>query len=106
MRKRFGAEAGGKLDALPYGEPRAVGGVGLRFLPAGHLLGRAQVVLEWHGCRVVVSGDYQRPPDSTFAPFGVLPSESLVPRDTFGIPAFRPRQSEATAHQESGCTTE
>src|SRR3546814_15068135 len=27
MRKRFGAEAGGKLDALPYGEPREIGGV-------------------------------------------------------------------------------
>src|SRR3546814_18709213 len=68
MRKRFGAEAGGKLDALPYGERREIGGVGLRFLPAGNVLGSAPEVLEWQGCRVCLSGDSKRRPAHTCAP--------------------------------------
>lgn len=98
MRKRFGAEAGGKLDGLSYGEPREVGGVALRFLPAGHVLGSAQVVLEWQGCRVVVSGDYKRRPDPTCVPFEVCPCDVFVTEATFGLPVFRhPPDSEEIA---------
>src|SRR5690606_28057703 len=57
MAARYGAAAG-PGQALAYGEAIAVGGVTVRLAPAGHVLGSAQAVLEWGGCRVVVSGDY------------------------------------------------
>lgn len=89
MKKRFGQDAGGALDELPYGERRSVGGVGVSFRPAGHVLGSAQAVLEWQGQRIVVSGDYKRRPDPTCAPFEVVPCDVFVTEATFGLPVFR-----------------
>ncbi len=89
MRKRYGKDAGTSLDELPYGETRSIGGVAVTFRPAGHVLGSAQAVLEWQGCRVVVSGDYKRRADPTCAPFEVVPCDVFVTEATFGLPVFR-----------------
>ncbi len=89
MRKRYGVDAGGKLDELRYGKRREIGGVALSFRSAGHVLGSAQAVLEWRGCRIVVSGDYKRRPDPTCAPFEVVPCDVFITEATFGLPVFR-----------------
>ncbi|HEX4571517.1 MAG TPA: ligase-associated DNA damage response exonuclease [Dongiaceae bacterium] len=89
MRARFGAEAGGRLQPLADGEWIELGGVRLRFAPAGHVLGSAQVVMEHEGQRAVVSGDYKRRPDPTAAPFELVPCDLFVTEATFGLPVFR-----------------
>ena len=89
MQSRFGAEAGGSLQALAYGETLALGEVTVRLAPAGHVLGSAQVVLEHGGCRVVVSGDYKRRPDPTCAAFEPQHCDVFVTEATFGLPVFR-----------------
>jgi putative mRNA 3-end processing factor len=89
MRVRLGDQAGGSLDALPYGEPRTVGGVKLMLVPAGHILGSAQVVLEYQGQRVVISGDYKRAPDPTCAAFELVACDLFVTEATFALPVFR-----------------
>jgi len=89
MRTRFGSEAGRELQALDYGEWVEVGAVRLRFAPAGHVLGSAQVVIEHEGRRAVVSGDYKRRPDPTCAAFEVVPCDLFVTEATFGLPVFR-----------------
>lgn len=88
MRVRFGDNAGG-IEALAYGEVRAIGGVRLWLAPAGHILGSAQLVLEKAGCRVVVTGDFKRRPDPTCEPFQVVPADVLITEATFGLPLFR-----------------
>jgi len=88
MRLRYGAEAGA-LQPLPPGETMEINGVRLRLAPAGHVLGSAQAVLEWRGCRVVVSGDYKRRGDPTCAPFEVVPCDVFITEATFGLPVFR-----------------
>jgi putative mRNA 3-end processing factor len=78
--------------AMPvaYGETIALpGGVNATFVPAGHVLGSAQVVLEHAGERVVVTGDYKRRPDPTCPPFEVVPCDVFVTEATFGLPVFR-----------------
>ena len=57
--------------------------------PAGHILGSAQVVLDWHGQRAVVSGDYKRAADPTCAPFELVPCDCSSPRrpSAAGVPA-------------------
>src|SRR3954453_9171237 len=58
-------------QALAYDESIRIGYADVPFVPAGHVLGSAQIVLENPGERVVVSGDYKRPtaPSSpTFMP--------------------------------------
>src|SRR6266705_3205728 len=54
MRLRYGELAGGSLQSIDYQETVAVGGVTVRLLPAGHVLGSAQIVLDYRGTRVVV----------------------------------------------------
>ena len=66
MQVRYGTECAGSFEAVNYGEARTINGVAVRFVPAGHILGSAQIVLEWGGVRVVVSGDYKRAFDPTW----------------------------------------
>src|ERR1700736_696638 len=51
MQSRYGELAGGSLQPLDYGEPIAIDGVGARRIPAGHVLGSAQVVLDYRAAR-------------------------------------------------------
>ena len=88
MALRYATSAG----AVPvaYGETvRLPGGVDATFLPAGHVLGSAQILLEHAGERVVVTGDYKRRADPTCQPFAVTPCDVLVTEATFGLPLFR-----------------
>ena len=74
---------------VAYGETvRLKGGVEATFIPAGHVLGSAQVLLEHAGERVVITGDYKRRPDPTCAPFEVTPCDIFITEATFGLPLF------------------
>lgn len=76
-------------QALPYRQPLQIGDVTLRLVPAGHILGSAQVVLEHHGQRVVVSGDYKRRADPTCAPYEPVNCDVFITEATFALPVFR-----------------
>jgi putative mRNA 3-end processing factor len=90
MRARMGeGRAGLTQQALALGEGVTIGGVGIRLLPAGHVLGSAQVVLDWKGSRAVVSGDYKRRHDPTCAGFEPIPCDVFVTEATFALPVFR-----------------
>ena len=89
MQRRYADQAGDDLEPLAYGEVRDIGGVKLSFLPAGHVLGSAQAVLEWKGCHIIVSGDYKRRPDPTCALFEPQPCDVFITEATFGLPVFR-----------------
>jgi putative mRNA 3-end processing factor len=89
MRARMGEDrAGLSQQALPYGETLTINGVRLWLRPAGHVLGSAQVCLEWQGSRAVVSGDYKRRPDATCAPFEPERCDVFVTEATFALPVF------------------
>ena len=66
-------------------------------MPAGHILGSCQIVLDWQGTRVVVSGDYKRSPDPTCRPFELVPCDLFVTEATFGLPVFRHEPAEKEA---------
>ena len=89
MEARYGDRAGKRRQALSFGERIDLNGVSLRLVPAGHVLGSAQAVLEWRGSRVVVSGDFKRRPDPTCDPFEVQPCDVFITEATFGLPVFR-----------------
>jgi putative mRNA 3-end processing factor len=86
MQLRYGEVAG---TALGYGETFTRGDVRITLLPAGHVLGSAQILLEHAGERVIVTGDYKRRPDPTCAPFAPHACDILVTEATFGLPVFR-----------------
>ncbi|OYY64788.1 ligase-associated DNA damage response exonuclease [Sphingomonas sp. 28-62-11] len=86
MGVRYGPQAG---TAVAYGEQLVFGDVGVRFVPAGHVLGSAQIVLTHRGETVIVSGDYKRRADPTCAPFEPVKCDVFITEATFGLPVFR-----------------
>lgn len=87
MEIRYGPQAG---HAVAYGAPLALDGdVTATFVPAGHVLGSAQILLEHRGERIVVSGDYKRRADPTCAPFEPVKCDIFITEATFGLPVFR-----------------
>ncbi len=87
MKLRYATADG--ATPVTYGETiRLKGGVDATYLPAGHVLGSAQILLERAGERVIVTGDYKRRSDPTCPPFQVTPCDILITEATFGLPLF------------------
>jgi putative mRNA 3-end processing factor len=89
MQTRMGeALSASSLQPLGPGETLRMGEVDVRLVPAGHVLGSAQVVMDHAGSRAVVSGDYKRAADPTCAPFEPVTCDVFVTEATFGLPVF------------------
>ena len=87
MELRYQTREG--ASPVAYGESIDIGGgVTATFVPAGHVLGSAQILLEHAGERVIITGDYKRAPDPTCAPFEVTPCDIFITEATFGLPVF------------------
>jgi len=89
MAARYGVDHAGAVQPIGYGIPLRLGDVTVRFVPAGHVLGSAQIVIERGGFRLVISGDYKRQPDPTAVPFEPVRCHAFVSEATFGLPVFR-----------------
>ena len=57
------------IDTLRWEETKSINGVSVSFHPAGHILGSAQIRLEYRGEISVVSGDYKMVADKTCEAF-------------------------------------
>ncbi len=77
------------IDTVEYGEEVTLGGVALSLHPAGHILGSAQVRVEYRGEVWVVSGDYKVAADTTCEPFIPVPCNTFITECTFGLPIYR-----------------
>lgn len=82
------------ISSMPYGQTRTVDGVKISFHPAGHILGSAQVRVEYKGEVWVVSGDFKLTPDPTCAPFEPVKCNYFITEATFGLPIYRWGQPE------------
>lgn len=89
MEVRLGKTSKDAPHPLRFGEKIAIGDVTVWLAQAGHVLGSAQVVLEYRGSRVVVSGDYKRRRDPTCAGFEPVACDVFITEATFGLPIFR-----------------
>ena len=89
MRHRYGANCAGSFQPLAFGDRLAIGDVTVSLHPAGHILGSAQVLMEYGGRRAVVTGDYKTHPDSTAQTFELVPCDLFVTEATFGLPVFQ-----------------
>ncbi len=95
MDVRMGeGRAGASQQAQPYGQVIGIGDVRVWLQPAGHVLGSAQVAMEYRGSRAVVSGDYKRASDPTCLPFTPIPCDVFVTEATFALPVFRHPKAE------------
>ncbi|TAF54942.1 MAG: ligase-associated DNA damage response exonuclease [Sphingobacteriia bacterium] len=77
------------VDSLPYGKPVWHNGVKISFHPAGHVLGSAQIRLEYQGETWVVSGDYKTAADGLSTPFEPVACQHFITESTFGLPIYQ-----------------
>jgi putative mRNA 3-end processing factor len=89
MAVRYGKDHAPQIQTAGYRQPIRLGDVTVSLLPAGHILGSAQVVMEHAGTRAIVSGDFKRRRDPTCAPFDPMQCDLFVTEATFGLPVFR-----------------
>ena len=88
----MGAQAA--IDSVAYGEPLTINGVRVSLHPAGHVLGSAQIRIEYRGEVWVVSGDYKVEAERTCAAFEPVRCHTFISECTFGLPVYRwPAQS-------------
>ncbi|MFD1881717.1 ligase-associated DNA damage response exonuclease [Paracoccus pacificus] len=87
MAIRYGADFAGATQAAEG--PVRIGAVTVRFHPAGHILGSAQIeIIPDRGPTIVISGDYCRTPNPVCAAWEPVPCEIFVTEATFGLPVF------------------
>ncbi len=84
---RLGDDA--RIETIKYGEIQRIDGVKISFHPAGHVLGSAQLRVEYKDKIWVVSGDYKLTPDATCAPFEPIKCHNFITEATFGLPIYR-----------------
>jgi putative mRNA 3-end processing factor len=77
-----------KLKTYQYGETFWMNDVKVSFHPAGHILGSAQIRLEWKGEVWVFTGDFKRDADLTCRPFEIIPCDVFISEATFSLPVY------------------
>lgn len=97
MRVRYGEDHALYCHVLAYEQSIKMHKGKLTLYPAGHILGSAQVLIEYKGARLVHTGDFKRQADDTCAAFVPVACDVFVTEATFGLPVFKhpPIQQEA-----------
>lgn len=87
LKSRIGFDI--KVEGLSYGEVKRVNGVQISLHPAGHIIGSAQVRLEYKGQIAVISGDYKLSDDGLSTSFEPIRCHQFVTESTFGLPIYQ-----------------
>jgi putative mRNA 3-end processing factor len=84
-----------ELQTLDYDIPIIINGVTVSLHPAGHVIGSAQVRVEYKGEVWVVSGDYKVEADGICEAFEPVKCHSFISECTFGMTVYKwkPQQS-------------
>jgi putative mRNA 3-end processing factor len=86
MKLRYGKNAGKVIDTVAYNAPFSIGDVQITFIPAGHMPGSAQILMEYQGTRYLYTGDYKLQPDATCEPYQFVKADVLITESTFADP--------------------
>ena len=81
-------------QGLDWNETLFLNGVKISLHPAGHIIGSAQVRLEYKGEVWVVSGDYKTENDGLSGAFEAVPCHTFITESTFGLPIYKWKKQE------------
>ncbi|WP_334056034.1 ligase-associated DNA damage response exonuclease [Polaribacter sp. P097] len=87
LKHRIGQDI--SIESMGYNEPKTINGVKVSFYPAGHIIGSAQIRLEYKGYVIVFSGDYKTQPDFLTVPFEPVKCNEFITESTFGLPIYK-----------------
>ena len=71
-----------------WNETFTINGVKFSLHPAGHIIGSAQIRVEYKGEVWVFTGDYKTQDDGISTPYEVVKCDTFITECTFGLPAF------------------
>jgi len=97
LHSRIGKEI--ECQSVEYGEILNINGVKVSLHPAGHIIGSAQIRMEYKGYVSVVSGDYKIQDDGISTPFESVRCNEFVSESTFGLPVYNWLSVEAQEQQ-------
>ena len=86
LQHRIGSDI--EIQTLGYGEEISINGVKVSMIPAGHIIGSAQIKMEYKGYVIVFSGDYKTDDDGLSTPFEVVRCDEFITESTFGLPIY------------------
>jgi putative mRNA 3-end processing factor len=78
-----------QLQTVEYGEKVMKNGVQISLFPAGHVIGSAQIRVEYQSEVWVVSGDYKTEDDGISTPFEPVKCHHFISECTFGMPVYQ-----------------
>jgi putative mRNA 3-end processing factor len=87
LKQRLGNRI--NLQTVKYSDKIYLNGVRVSFHPAGHILGSAQIKIEFKGEVWAVSGDYKLEKDLTCEKFEPVKCNTFITESTFGLPIFK-----------------
>ncbi len=87
LKHRIGQDI--SIESMGYNAPKTINGVKVSFYPAGHIIGSAQIRLEYKGYVIVFSGDYKTQPDFITVPFEPVKCNEFITESTFGLPVYK-----------------
>ena len=86
IKYRLGSHT--NIQSVEYGEAICMNGVEFSFYPAGHIIGSAQIRVEYKGEIWVASGDYKTENDGISEAFESVKCHTFITESTFGLPIY------------------
>lgn len=86
MQLRYGKNAAKVFNIAGYHQSFSIKDVKITFIAAGHMLGSAQVLMEYDGVKYLYTGDYKLQPDATCEPVEWVKANVLITESTFADP--------------------
>ncbi|MFK8162836.1 MAG: ligase-associated DNA damage response exonuclease [Lewinella sp.] len=78
-----------RLQTVNFGEITTINGVKFSFHPAGHIIGSAQIRVEYKGEVWVASGDYKLEDDGLSEAYEPVKCQHFITESTFSLPVYR-----------------
>jgi putative mRNA 3-end processing factor len=88
MQTRYGNRLLTRFQVTDYHQPVTFNDVRVTLLPAGHMLGSAQVLVTSGETSVLYTGDFKTQDDATSEPFATASARVLVTETTFAHPDY------------------
>ena len=89
MGKRYKNSLRSRFIEINYRESFQLNDVMITFYPAGHILGSAQIMMEYDGIRYLYTGDFKLQQDTSCEPLEFVETDYLITETTFANPDYQ-----------------
>ncbi|MCJ8209987.1 exonuclease [Mucilaginibacter sp. RS28] len=88
MQLRYQRNAAKTFNMIAYKQAFTINGVEISFLPAGHMLGSAMVLMTYDGVKYLYTGDFKLQADGSCEPIEFAEADVFITESTFADPAI------------------